>query len=175
VDYEPPDKDGHVYISKGVLQLADTEAVEAHLPGADLLTLAGCVPVLATLAEKRLDALCAAVQWNPDAPPPDARAWLGLAHNEGLHAAVVSCVRHKGVWEAFCTTNRRVKTDKFDGDKAIRYGTICITGGPYWDRVAAALADASVAPVEDFDDPGLHDLLDPDEEEYGEPLPATGT
>lgn len=128
------------FVSKGIFQIADSEVIEARawldgqgrdasqLDGADLCTLEGATKVLAALAEKRLRAICEAAKIDFASPLPDVLFYLGIAHNEGLGAAIKSIGKH-GLDAAAWT---RRNADNPSLAQAARYFSDCMTGGSRW-------------------------------------------
>lgn len=69
------------YVSKGIFQLSDGEAVQVGSPTANLYDLDDAMRVLAKLQEGRLDQI---LRLAPTAAEPDLMAYLSIAHNQGL-------------------------------------------------------------------------------------------
>lgn len=126
-DHEPPDEHGNVYVSDGIYQLATTEAVWVKMAGANLFDLVEASRVFAALQEERLDTIMKAAGLT--APTADCWAFLALAHNEGIHAALKSIAAHGLDWAAWVARNPAL-------DAMGRYGSDCITGGSHFPRPA---------------------------------------
>jgi len=113
------------YVSKGIFQLADGEAAEVGFAGANLLELEDSTVVFAALCEKRLKVLVAAVALNMSALPRDIWAYLAMAHNEGLQAALGTLRQHGLDWAAYKARNPSLTSMAVYGDDAI-------SGGEKW-------------------------------------------
>lgn len=100
VDTEPSG-----FVSKGIFQLSDDEARSAGMPDADLLSLDDSARVFARISEKRLDALISAAKLDPAALPADVWAYLALAHNQGLGAALKTVKAYGLDWSAYKQRN----------------------------------------------------------------------
>lgn len=146
VDYEEPDEDGHVFVSKGLYQISDAEAQKVGFSGVNLLDPLMATRVFVRLLEHNRDALLASL------PPmlraqlatsEDIWAYLALAHNEGLgrfaatdargrHAGALTTIYNYGIdWRAYELRNV--------GRGICQYGRDCIDGGPHWQHVSASL------------------------------------
>jgi hypothetical protein len=106
--------------SWGIYQVSVEEAHDVGMAGADLLDLKQATQVMVRLAEARRHALRAAARiGGPD--PPDVCAYLAIAHNQGLHAALVS-IQHYGLdWQAYRRRNPAARI--------VVYGDDCIPRG----------------------------------------------
>lgn len=128
VDTEPSG-----FVSKGIFQLSDEEAQEAGDPTANMLTLPGAISVLLPIAQKRVQKLVAAAQAVQgdslaNAMNGDLWAYLALAHNQGLGAALKTIGMHGLDWRAYKDRNPHL------ADMAA-YGDDCISGGARWGEV----------------------------------------
>lgn len=147
VDYEPPDADGHIYISKGLFQISDKEAASVGMHGADLLDPDISTHVFAKLQESRLAILrnhipSAAVNF------PGLWGYLAVAHNEGLgtykmngRGALGTIYTHGMVWGDVTVPAAKDHPDTYRYRNHARggivaYGDDCITGGKYWPSAA---------------------------------------
>ena len=145
IDTEPPDADGHCFVSKGIYQLSDEEAKEVDFPDANLLDLEDSSCIFALLCERRLGAIISAAGLIPQALPDDVWAMLSVAHNQGLSACLKSIKLHGLDWEAYVDRNRAEAAAAGDPDKirwwesVFAYGHDCMTGGPDWTEALAAL------------------------------------
>ncbi len=123
------------YCSMGIYQLGDEEMKETGFPvsrkaGSAVYTLEGSTRMMVRLCESRFERLSHAANWCP--PLPDVWAFLAVAHNLGLGAAIKSVNSHGMNWQAF--------VDRNPGLAALgRYGDDCISGGEHW-------AEANPAP-----------------------------
>lgn len=123
------DAEASGFVSKGIYQLSDEELASTGTC-CDLLTLEGSTQVLAIVAERRLVEILKAADLNPNSPaPPDARAFLAVAHNQGLSAALKSIRSHGINWSAYINRNPSL------AGSIGNYGSDCITGGVKWSPV----------------------------------------
>lgn len=113
------------FVSLGVFQLSREEARNAGMADADLLDLDVSCKVLASAAEKRLAAICAAAKVDPSAAPADAWFFLALAHNQGLGACLKTIAAHGLDAAGYTARNPQLA-------QACRYFNDCITGGEFW-------------------------------------------
>lgn len=117
VDTEPSG-----FMSYGIFQLSGEEAASAYCDDTDdLFILKESCRVLATIAEERFDAIKAVGR-----PCYDLWAYLALAHNEGLHAALKSIEKYGFSWDDWKARNGAKLANM------CRYGDDCITGGKAW-------------------------------------------
>src|SRR6266567_4824241 len=125
VDTEPSG-----FVSTGIFQLSDDERQEVKLPGVDMTTLDGSISVMVPLSQRRMISICQATvniggQSITNALRGDLYAYLAIAHNEGLHAALKSIGRYGLDWLAWKTRNPHLSQMGY-------YGDDCITGGALW-------------------------------------------
>jgi hypothetical protein len=113
------------YASKGIFQIADSEAAEIGFDRANLLELEDAIVVFAALCEKRLAALAAAAALDLQALPSDTWAYLAIAHNQGLHAAIKTVRLHGLDWKAYKARNPSLQA-------LACYGDDVISGGEKW-------------------------------------------
>lgn len=134
VDYEPPGKDGHVFISKGLYQVSDTEARDLGMDG-DLLDPDFSTRVFAKLQERRLDFIRRTIRRLYAVNPriPDVWGFMALAHNEGNEAVEKTLRLHGDDWSGPGGYAQRNA-----GRSIVKYGNDCMTGGPYWAAILAA-------------------------------------
>ncbi len=128
-DYALNEKDTEPsgFITMGIFQLSDEECVEAKLATANIYTLEGACMVLATIAEKRLDAILKASGLSElECLPQGVRAYLAIAHNEGLGACLKTIHTYGLDWKAWVVRNH-VKLPEM-----VAYGNDCISGGSGW-------------------------------------------
>jgi hypothetical protein len=117
------------FVSKGIFQLSDEEAAEAGRPGADLLNLDQAAAVLAAVAQHRLAAIVVAAHldgWTR--LPNDVWAYLALAHNQGLGAALKTIRLHGLDWTSYKKRNSQLAA-------MAAYGDDCVSGGARWSEV----------------------------------------
>lgn len=112
-------------VSKGVYQLSEGEAADAEFPEADLLGLEEATTVFCILCERRLDSIIKAARLEEKNLPMDVWAYLALAHNQGLHAAVKSIQMYGLNWPAYKQRNPQLAGMG-------RYGDDVISGGSRW-------------------------------------------
>lgn len=117
IDTEP-----NGFISKGIFQISDEEVAQT-LQSADILTLHGACSVLSALAEVRLKHIMTAAKLTT--ATADCYAYLALAHNQGLHAALKTIQAHGLDWKKYKERNPNIKG-------IASYGDDCISGGPHW-------------------------------------------
>lgn len=122
-DEEEPDKHGNVYVSDGPFQISRSEAIWVGMPRANLFDLVEASRVFAKLQEERLGAIMRAARIT--APVPDVWAYLGMSHNFGLSATMLTIHDHGLDWQKWCERNPTHTS-------AIAYFSDCITGGPHW-------------------------------------------
>lgn len=147
-DIEPPNAKGERYVSMGIFQVGDDEMKAAglllgHDADSAIYTLAGSIKVLAVIAAKRADALVR--HGKVERTNPDLLAYLALAHNEGLGAALKTVALHGLNWDAWCERNcpgwceARTAAParaaellaKYPLGNMCKYGDDCMTGGVY--------------------------------------------
>jgi hypothetical protein len=112
-------------VSKGLYQLADCEAEEVGCDRANLLDLEDATIVFTVLCEKRLKVLADALNLSLTALPRDIWAYLAIAHNQGLQAALKTLRLHGLDWAAYKTRN-----PSLSGIAA--YGDDVVSGGEKW-------------------------------------------
>jgi hypothetical protein len=113
------------YVSKGIYQLADSEAADVGFDRANLLELEDATIVFSALCEKRLKVLARALNLGLDALPSDIWAYLAIAHNQGLQAALKTLRLHGLDWAAY-----KQRNPTLTGIAA--YGDDVISGGEKW-------------------------------------------
>ena len=112
------------FCSKGIFQLSEEEAGQAHNPGANLLDLDDSCQVLMSISAHRLDMIAQEAKLVASNPfPPDAWAYLVIAHNQGPMAAVKTIRRYGLDWAAYKQRNAITEP------KLLAYGDDCISGG----------------------------------------------
>jgi hypothetical protein len=130
------DQEDSGYVSKGIYQLSDEEATSIGMPHADLLDLHETTAVMQKISVKRVMAIAKAAKFTSLALlPPDMWAYLFIAHNQGLAAALKSIALHGLNWEAYKARNIRAadNPDKLKfWTKVASYGDDVISGGLYW-------------------------------------------
>lgn len=112
-------------VSKGVYQLSEGEAADAGFPQANLLGLEDATAVFCILCESRLDSIIKAARLDEKNLPMDVWAYLALAHNQGLYAAVKSIQRYGLNWATYKQRNPQLAGMG-------RYGDDVISGGSHW-------------------------------------------
>lgn len=109
-DKEPPDPRGNRFTSWGIYQLSDEEARQVGRPNANLLSLQESTWVLAKLTEMRRVALRAQLGLEPLAPDPYGfEAYLAIAHNQGLRAALTTVKAHGLDWRGYKARNPTIR------------------------------------------------------------------
>lgn len=88
------------YVSKGLCQLSDDEATDVGMKGANLLDPVVNLRVMVKIAERNLNALS-----KTGLKFPDAYAYLGIAHNEGLAAAIKTIKNYGMDWAEYKRRN----------------------------------------------------------------------
>jgi len=132
VDVEPPNSTGVCFISKGIFQIADSEASARGHAGIDLLDLENSVIVLSDIATYNLQEI---IRLADDrqvfdheteySVRPDVWAYLSIAHNQGLGACKKTIRKYGLDWTAYKLRNSGTP---FWKDVA-EYGDDCISGG----------------------------------------------
>jgi hypothetical protein len=122
IDTEP-----NGFVSIGIFQLSQDEAVSAGLPNADLMTLEGSCDVMAKTAARRLANIMSAA--NLTAPTTDCWFYLALCHNQGWGACHKTICAHGLDAAAWTARNPQLA-------QAARYFSDCVTGGARWAEVA---------------------------------------
>lgn len=122
------------YVSTGIYQLSRGEAVSVGLPLASLVDLDDSSQVFASLCEARFRAIALAAGFDTSAPPADAWAYLAIAHNQGLTAALKTINQYGLDWAGYKARNPSVRI------VSSGYGDDVISGGASWspDLVAAS-------------------------------------
>lgn len=115
------------YVSKGVYQLSDGEAAEAGFQHANLLELEDATRVFCILCERRLKRIINVARLAEESLPVDVWAYLALAHNQGLSAALKTIELHGLNWAAY-----KLRNPQLAGMG--RYGDDVISGGSHWTK-----------------------------------------
>jgi len=126
VDTEP-----NGFVSEGLYQLSAEEADDIGMHDADLLDPVISTRVFARLQERRLSAIIRAAIGPPILREPDVWAYLGLAHNQGLSAALKTIKTYGLNWDAYKERNPT--------SRICRYGDAMIDGGTRWPEVELAM------------------------------------
>jgi hypothetical protein len=113
------------YVSKGIYQLSDGEAQAVGFDRANLLELEDATIVFSALCEKRLKALVVALNLDLADLPRDIWAYLAIAHNQGLQAALKTTRLHGLDWAAYKQRNPQLRGIAVYGDDVI-------SGGARW-------------------------------------------
>jgi hypothetical protein len=109
-DMEAPDPLGVRFTSWGIYQLSTEEARQVGRPNADLLSLQESTWILAKLTEMRRVAIRAQCHLDPLAPDPiGLEAYLAIAHNQGLRAALTTIKEHRLDWRAYKARNPTIR------------------------------------------------------------------
>jgi hypothetical protein len=126
------DTEENGYVSKGIFQLSDEEANSVYHHDADLLDLDESCIVFSAIQVKRMQALVRAAKAN--GPSPSLWAYLAVAHNQGLAAAVKSIAKYGMDWNKYRMRNLadpNAPTYAYM-KKMVAYGDDCISGGDKW-------------------------------------------
>ncbi len=115
------------YVSKGVYQLSESEAAEAEFSHANLLELEDATRVFCVLCERRLQRIIKTARLAEENLPVDVWAYLALAHNQGLSAALKTIELHGLNWAAYKQRNPQLAGMG-------RYGDDVISGGSHWTK-----------------------------------------
>jgi hypothetical protein len=144
------------FVSKGIFQIADSEADATYHHGANLLDLEDSVIVMAALCNKKLLAILNAAKLVIDdsmteygygdatrtyrSPyPPSTWAYLFIAHNQGLTACLKTIAAHGLDWPGYKARNGSIVKPGFNGPSIGAYGDDVISGGVKWPAVKTAL------------------------------------
>lgn len=111
------------FTSKGVFQLSEEEANDVDFPEADLLDLEDATKVFCLLCERRLQRIIQVANLHAENLPADVWAYLALAHNQGLDAALKSIERYGLNWTAYKQRNPQFKGMAAYGDDVISGGS----------------------------------------------------
>lgn len=122
IDTEP-----NGFVTEGIYQISREEATEVGMPKADLLDLDVATVVFTRLMEKRLSRI---LSKTTHPVKEDVWAYLAIAHNQGLGAALKTIEAHGLDWAAYKKRNPKVRI------VSSGYGDNVITGGPRWPKGA---------------------------------------
>jgi hypothetical protein len=126
------------YVSMGLYQIGVEEMQQTGHANANPYDLEDITIIMVDLAEARYKRLLQVARDRADASVSssprglssqqvlDLWAYLALAHNQGLAAAIKTITRHGVGWAAYKARNPQL------ADMG-RYGDDCITGGSKWD------------------------------------------
>jgi hypothetical protein len=123
--------------SIGIFQLSKAEASDAGHPLADLTDLDQAATVFAITMHKKLDAIVKATNDGNDLyDDDDLWAFLQIAHNQGLGAALATIKAHGANYSGpggYRERNIGINKPGFNGPHIIAYADDVISGGHDWD------------------------------------------
>ena len=145
------------YISMGLYQIGSEEMIHVGMPKANAYDLEECTIVFAKLTDERFRAITKAIkhEWSQN-ESESLRAYLSIAHNQGLAACLKTIALHGMDWPGYKTRNLTEAQkalqdatelhDTTERTKAVvdaqiklkwwrsvfQYGDDCVSGGPQW-------------------------------------------
>lgn len=111
------------FVSMGIFQISQEEMTHVGMPTANIYDLEDSIVILAALADERWQAIVKAA--GSPSPIRDMPAYLALAHNQGLAAALKTIRLHGLDWTAYKARNPQLAS-------MAAYGDDCISGGEKW-------------------------------------------
>lgn len=112
----------------------------------DVYTLDDACAIFASRCSSYLRRIISAAKLDAGNLPPDVWAYVAIAHNQGIGAALKSIQQYGLDWSAYKARNAgqvNIATDRGNGV----YGDDVITGGPDWEDSYASPFDDTGAPI----------------------------